>query len=139
MTKANSKSVGSEPTCDLVLDQPAISGFHASLELQDNGLITVKDNDSENGTFLNRSDRWIRVRKITLCIADRVRFGEFEVPLQQLTAVFGQQSNARLETRHFALLDGNKPGRSFTDLPGSVVTLNKPVRNPVTGKIEEHQ
>ena len=139
MTKANCKSVGCDPTCDLVLDQPGISGFHASLELRDNGLITVRDNDSENGTFLNRSDRWIRVRKITLCIADRVRFGEFEVPLQQLTAVFGQQSNARLEARQFALLDGNKPGRSFADLPRSAATLNKPVRNPVTGKIEEHQ
>jgi pSer/pThr/pTyr-binding forkhead associated (FHA) protein len=138
-TKANSKSVGRDPGCDLVLDKPDISQIHASLELKDNGLVSVKDNDSVSGTYLNRSDHWIRVREITLCIADRVRFGAFEVPLQQLTSVFGQQSNARLEARHFSLLHGNKPGRSFADQPGSAPTLNNPVRNPVTGKIEEHQ
>ncbi len=138
-SKANRRSAGRDPSCDLVVEDPAVSRFHASLELADNGLVSVIDNDSRHGVFLRRSDRWIRVRKITLCIGDRVRLGEVEIPLQQLTAVFGQHSNARLEARHFALMNRNKSARVFTGLVGSTAVLNKPVRNPVTGKIEEQE
>lgn len=138
-TKVQSRSIGSESSCDLVLDHRDISGFHASLDLAKNGLLSLTDKDSVNGTFLNRSDTWIRVKRITLCIGDRVRLGELEVPLQQLTAVFGQHLNARLESRHFALTGVNKPIRPFADLPASAPTLAKPVRNPLTGKIEERE
>ena len=139
IAKRQSRSIGREPSCDLVLDHEGVADFHANLKLAENGLLSVTDNDSGNGTFLKRSDAWIRVMRITLCIGDRVRFGEFEVPLQQLTALFGQHSNARLEARHFALVEGSRPLRPFADLPGSAPTLNKPVRNPLTGKIEERE
>jgi len=138
-SQASSRSAGRDPRCDLVLDEAGISRFHATLELADNGLVSVIDKDSSNGVFLSRSDRWIRVRKITLCIGDRVRFGEFEIPLQRLTSVFGEHSNARLEARHFALKDRTNSARAYADLPGSAPLLNKPVRNPVTGKIEEQE
>jgi len=134
-----SRSAGRDPSCDLVLDDPQVSQVHANLELRGNGLISVTDNDSRNGMFLHRSDSWIRVRKITLCIGDRIRLGELEIPLQRLAAVFGQNTNARLEARHFALMDGNNSARVFAHLPGSSPVLNKPVRNPVTGKIEEQE
>jgi pSer/pThr/pTyr-binding forkhead associated (FHA) protein len=137
ISKANKKSIGREPSCDLVLEHPGTSRFHASLELADNGLISVIDSDSGNGTFLNRNDQWIQIRRITLCIGDRVRFGESEIPLQGLTALFGQHTNARLEARHFSLQDGNNAARPFTKLTDSAAVLKKPVRNPVTGKIEE--
>jgi pSer/pThr/pTyr-binding forkhead associated (FHA) protein len=136
---ANSRSAGRDPSCDLVLDDPQVSQVHANLELAENGLISVTDNDSRNGMFLNRSDNWIRVRKITLCIGDRVRLGELEIPLQRLTTVFGQDTNAKLEARHFALIDSNNSSGAFTNLSGSAPVLNKPVRNPVTGKIEEQE
>ena len=134
-----SRSAGRDPGCGLVLDDPQVSQVHANLELLENGLISVTDNDSRNGMFLHRSDSWIRVRKITLCIGDRIRLGELEIPLQRLAAVFGQNTNARLEARHFALMDGNNSARVFAHLPGSSPVLNKPVRNPVTGKIEEQE
>ncbi len=133
----NSRSIGCESSSDLVLQHPGISRHHASLELADDGLVSLVDMGSSNGTFLNRNDSWIQLKKITLCIGDRVRFGELEVPLQRLTAVFGDGSNARLEARHFTLKPANKSVRAFSDLAGPGPVLKKPMRNAVTGKIEE--
>ena len=132
-----SKTVGRDSSCDLVLEHSAASQVHARIEVNEDGLISLQDTDSSNGTFLNRNDSWIRVRKVTLCIGDRIRFGELEVPLETLTAVFGNRSNARLEARHFQLNNANTGTRSFADLRNTGPLLQKPKRNPVTGKIEE--
>jgi pSer/pThr/pTyr-binding forkhead associated (FHA) protein len=132
-----SKTAGREPSCDLVCEHVTVSRFHARIELGDDGFVSLVDTGSGNGTFLNRNDSWIRVRKITLCIGDRIRLGECVVPLEHLTAVFGNRSNVRLEAKHFPLRPGDMATRSFADLqdPGSM--LQKPRRNPTTGKIEE--
>ena len=132
-----SKTIGRDPDCDLVLEHPAVSRNHARIELAGDGLVSLRDAGSSNGLFLNRNDTWIRVRKVTLCIGDRIRFGEYEVPLERLTAVFGNHSNARLEARHFPPVHGNKGARSFADLQDSGPALRKPRRNPLTGNIEE--
>jgi len=135
--EAGYKSIGQEPSCDLVLDLPGISQRHASLELAVDGLVSVIDTESDNGTYLNRGDRWVKIKRVILCIGDRVRFAEHEVQLDQLTAVFGEHSNARLEARHFAIAGDKASTRFASDIAASSPTLNKPVRNPLTGKIEE--
>jgi pSer/pThr/pTyr-binding forkhead associated (FHA) protein len=132
-----SKTAGREPSCDLVCEHATVSRFHARVELADDGFVSLVDTGSRNGTFLNRNDSWIRVRKITLCIGDRIRLGEHIVALEQLTAVFGSRSNARLEATHFPLRDGDMANRSFADLRDTGSMLRKPRRNPSTGKIEE--
>ncbi|MBT8075450.1 MAG: FHA domain-containing protein, partial [Gammaproteobacteria bacterium] len=86
------KTCGREPSCELVLEHATISRLHARIELADDGLVSVRDAGSQNGTFLNRNDNWIRIKKAVLCIGDRVRFGDVEVPLERLTAVFGEAS-----------------------------------------------
>jgi pSer/pThr/pTyr-binding forkhead associated (FHA) protein len=135
-TELNTKVCGRETTCDLVLDHSTVSRYHAQIELADDDRVFVCDNDSRNGTFLNRNDSWIRIKKVTLCIGDRIRFGDIEVSLKDITTVFGRRSNARLEARHFALGAGAKPFAKQVD-HGPV--LQKPRRNPATGKIEEIQ
>ena len=70
------KSCGREPTCGLVLDHPSVSRVHAHLELLGDGLVRLQDADSSNGTFINRNESWIRIKRATLCIGDLVRFGE---------------------------------------------------------------
>lgn len=133
----NSKTIGRDPSCDLVLTHPAVSRLHARVELAGNGLVSLLDAGSRNGAFVNRNDIWIRVRKVTLCIGDRIRFGEHEIPLEQLTAAFGNASNVRLEARHYPPVQGNRGARSFADKPETGPMLQKPRRNPLTGKIEE--
>ena len=136
-TNKTLRTIGRNPDSDLVLENLDVSAVHASVELADNGLMSLSDNDSTQGTFLNRNESWLRIKKITLCIGDRIRFGQHEVPMQQLIAVFGDTSNARLEARHFAAQQNTKGMRSLTPLPGSGPQLKQPVRNPLTGKIEE--
>lgn len=133
----NSKTIGREPSCDLALEYPEISRFHASIELLDDGRVCLHDTGSHNGTFLNRNETWIRIRKVTLCIGDRIRFGGQDVSLERLTAIFGKRSNIRLEAKHFPPRQGNRAAGAFADISDAGPLLQKPKRNPVTGKIEE--
>ena len=135
-TKLDNKMCGRDTTCELVLDHSTVSRYHAQIELADDDMVFVCDNGSRNGTFLNRNDSWIRIKKVTLCIGDRIRFGDIEVSLKDITAVFGRHSSARLEARHFALGAGAK---SFIRQLDHGPVLQKPRRNPATGKIEERQ
>jgi pSer/pThr/pTyr-binding forkhead associated (FHA) protein len=127
---------GRDPSCALVLEHPTVSRHHAQIELCDDGLLRLREEPSGNGLFLHRNDNWIRVRQVTLCIGDRIRFGDFEVPLERLTAVFGTNSDVRLEAKHFAL---KRPSRSLPTKSGHGAALKQPRRNPVTGKIEDQR
>lgn len=131
------KTCGREPTCDLVLESETLSRVHARIELADDGLVSIHDAGSSNGIFLNRNDNWVRARKLTLCIGDRIRFGDVEVPLDQLTAVFGRHAQTRLEARRFPIRPGKTAVRPIKGKQDQEAALQKPRRNPVTGKIEE--
>ena len=131
------KTFGCESSCDIVLENPDISPLHARIELADDGLVCVVDVESDKGTFLNRNDVWIRVMKVTLCIGDRIRFGDIEVPIDRLVSVFGSESNAKLEARHFAPRQVRSGTKSFVRHHDHGPVLQKPRRNPKTGKIEE--
>ena len=131
------KICGRDSSCELVLEDPTVSAIHARIELADDGKVWLHDADSASGTFLYRNDNWIRVKKVTLCIGDRIRLGDYEIPLDQLVSLFGQQSNARLEARHFALKHGNIRAKLLEQQLDHKPKMNKPRRNPTTGKIEE--
>ena len=131
------RTCGREPSCDLVLEHSTLSRLHARIELSDNGLVSINDSGSSNGTFLNRNDRWIRARKVTLSIGDRIRFGDVEVPLERLTAVFGRRASTRLEARRFPHRHGKGVVQPHAGKADSGPSLDKPRRNPATGKIED--
>ena len=136
-TGLKSKTCGRDTSCDLVLEHSTVSRLHGRIQLAEDGLVSLHDADSSNGTYLNRNDSWIRVRKVTLCIGDRIRFGDIEVPLDRLIAVFGKYSNARLEAKHFALSHEKTRAGVFVKQSDHGAVLQKPRRNPSTGKIEE--
>jgi len=121
----------------MVLEHESVSPLHAHIDLADDGLVCVVDLESDNGTFLNRNDIWIRIRKVTLCIGDRIRFGDVEVSIDRLVSVFGNETNARLETRHFAPRQISSGAKTFVKHHDHGPALQKPRRNPKTGKIEE--
>jgi pSer/pThr/pTyr-binding forkhead associated (FHA) protein len=131
------KTLGQDKSCDIVLDDDSVSGIHARLELADDGLVSVTDACSENGVYLNRNDQWIKVKRVTLCSGDKICFGQMQVPLGQLVSVFGENSRARLERKQVVLDRIKTAAGSFSHHAESGVTLQKPRRNPVTGKIEE--
>ena len=131
------RSIGCDPASDLVLNDTTVSARHACLELTDNGLVLLRDTGSDNGSFLNRNERWVRIRKIRLCIGDRVRIGAVEVSLQQLMTMFADNPGARLDSQHLSPLSNRKDNKAYSLNPESPAALKKPVRNSVTGKIEE--
>ncbi len=133
------KTSGREPTCDLVVDHPSVSRVHAKVSLGDNGLLTVEDANSHNGTYLQRNETWIRVAKVKLCIGDRIRFGEREVPLEKLTGLFQHRAGVKLGPRHFSPRRPSGSTRPLSATLPAEESMQKPRRNPVTGKIEEDQ
>jgi pSer/pThr/pTyr-binding forkhead associated (FHA) protein len=131
------KTIGQDKSCDIVLDDDTVSGIHARLDLADDGLISVSDAGSEHGVFLNRNAQWIRVKRVTLCSGDKISFGQLQVPLGQLVSVFGENSRARLERKQVVLDRIKTATGSSSHHAESGANLQKPRRNPVTGKIEE--
>jgi len=136
-TKTAFKTCGRDPGCDLALEHPTLSRLHARLELAADGLVWVHDAGSSNGTFVNRSDAWVRIKKAVLCIGDRIRFGDVEVPLNELTAVFGSHANTRLAAKRFRVTHARNTVRPSAGQPDRGPVMSRPRRNPVTGKIEE--
>lgn len=137
--KTIGKTIGRETSCDLVIEDATVSRQHASIELAEDGSVWVADADSSNGIFLHRNDAWIRFRKVTLCVGDRIRLGDYELPLQQLTAVFGKRANIRLGEQHFTLRQGGRGNRKVSGWDEPQNSLQKPKRNPLTGQIEEER
>jgi len=137
--KSSGKTIGRANDCDLVLSHHTVSRMHASIEVSEEGYLAVQDVQSSNGTFLHRNGRWIQVRKIILGSQDRIRFGEIEVPLEQVVELFGNRTRVRLRegysVRGKPLLFDDMP----FELPKPKVVLENPRRNPLTGNIEENK
>ena len=133
------KTIGRASDCHLVLDDDSVSRLHANIEVTSEGYLCVNDAHSSNGTFLQRNGRWIRTRKVILGTQDRIRFGDHEVPLDQLIDLFGNR--ARVQLREGYSVRG-KPllfDDILADLPKPKIVLENPRRNPLTGDIEEYQ
>ena len=132
------KTIGRTGECDLVLNHDSVSRLHANVDVTKEGYLAVQDSHSRNGTWLHRNGHWIRARKVILGTADRIRFGEREVPLEQLVGLFGQRGRVRLREGYSVR---GKP-LLFDDFPGErskpKIVLENPRRNPLTGDIEEN-
>lgn len=121
-------TIGSRPDCDLVLTAPAVAAVHLRAQMDAQGYLWLEEQDPSAPVHLRRNGAWLRVRRATLCTGDRVRLGDFEVDVTQLTAPFG--NDARLRSAGMSVPKSAAPGNEAAD----VVRLK---RNPVTGKIEE--
>jgi len=135
--KPDGKTIGRSGQCDLVLDHDSVSRMHARIEVTEEGYLAIKDQHSSNGTHLYRNGQWIRSLKVILGTQDRIRFGDCEVPLDDLVSLFGK--NSRVQLREGYSVRG-KPllfDELLADLPKPRVVLENPRRNPLTGDIEE--
>jgi predicted component of type VI protein secretion system len=73
-TKASVR-IGRSPRCDLRLDDPAVSRFHAAVETVGPGQCRVRDLESSNGVRVNGR----KVKGWQLSDGDTIRVGEFDV------------------------------------------------------------
>lgn len=134
----NIKTIGRESGCDLVIDCADIAGVQARLELCAEGRVYLLDAGSATNTCLNRNEQWIKIHKIRLCIGDRVRFGEVEIPLPQLIAAFGKRADIRLGDESLSLRRHTSARPNIRDSSTTGAKLQRPTRNPLTGKIEQN-
>ena len=76
-------SVGRTGPSGLVIEDTSVSKIHASLSIGEDGVLSVADTGSTNGTFIN--DERIAYGKATRLVADdRVKFGTVEVSFEQV-------------------------------------------------------
>jgi pSer/pThr/pTyr-binding forkhead associated (FHA) protein len=138
LTLENIKTIGRLSTCDLALNHPSVSRVHAQVERSDDGRLSVQDNGSANGTFLFRQSRWIRVERVNLHRDDLLRLGGLEVPVKQLTGMFGPANRVWLPAISDVLNMSGIDRSIKPEAGGDENKIRKPRRNPVTGQIEEH-
>lgn len=129
------RTLGSDPHCDLVLAGATVAPIHAHAELTPAGHLEILDAGSEHGTWLNRNQQWIRVLKVDLGTRDRIRLGEQELDIAQLVDLFGDRVRVRL--RDTGQLQLPKRLQERLEAMQARIAFEKPRRNPETGNIEE--
>ena len=83
LVSGGSISVGRTGSNALIIDEPSLSKIHASLSVDNNGVLSVADTGSTNGTFIN--NQRISYGKATRLIAgDRLKFGTVEVEFERI-------------------------------------------------------
>lgn len=70
----DAKTIGRSKDADIILEEPSLSRIHAVLRMSGDGVITVDDQRSTNGVFVNGK----RTGSATLHPSDRVKFGTIE-------------------------------------------------------------
>ncbi len=88
--------VGRTTASDLTLDDASVSKFHASLVADENGILSLADTGSTNGTFVN-GQRIAYGKAMRLEDGDRVKFGEIEVMFEHVPAPVAKEPETAAE------------------------------------------
>lgn len=130
-------TIGKNATCDLQLDHPSVSGLHAQARLDPGLFMWVRDENSAGGMHLYRNENWVQARLVSLCVGDRLRFGDVEIKIEQLTSLFGPEVDVRLAPAPEPSFFDSRLGRyTLRDMDQKPTLLN-PRRNTETGEMEE--
>ena len=131
------KFIGRDPACELLLADPAVSRRHASVERDAEGFLWITDLGSSNGTFLSRNRQWLQVKKATLCVGDSLRFGNREVGLDRIAALFGDVEGVRLRPLKLPSPSATSRKNWSAQTPEEGEQMHRPRRNPLTGTVED--
>lgn len=81
--------IGRTAESDLTLDDASVSKYHASLVADENGILSLADTGSTNGTFVN-GERIAYGKAMRLADGDRVKFGRVETTFEHVTSPFDE-------------------------------------------------
>ena len=132
-------TIGKSATCDLRLEDASVSGLHAQARLDTRRFLWIRDEHSAKGVHLKRNGNWVRVRLVTACVGDVLRFGDVEVELERITGLFDADANVRLAKEPEGSLFDARTGRYALRDPDTEPTLSNPKRNPDTGELESEE
>ncbi len=125
-------TIGRDSKNDIVLKDASVAEKHASIEAISGNRMIIRDLDTRSGTFLWREDRWTQALQIHLGPQDRIRFGNHEMSWQELaqtSAGSGLNPADSKTLRNAGLLLAGKASEK--------PVFENPMRNPITGAIEE--
>jgi DNA-binding NtrC family response regulator len=100
----DSFTVGKDPSCDLVVQDPFMSGRHLKVTRRD-GLFHVVDTNSTNGTWMGS----VRVFEVEVGLPTTLRVGETDVILEPITP-------ARKELSFHGIIGNDGSVRQLNDL-----------------------
>lgn len=83
LTAGGSISVGRTGSNALIIDEPSLSKIHASLSVDNDGVLSVADTGSTNGTFIN-GQRISYGKATRLVDGDRLKFGTVDVEFEMV-------------------------------------------------------
>jgi pSer/pThr/pTyr-binding forkhead associated (FHA) protein len=131
------RSVGRAASSDLVLDNDSVSKMHASLSIGDDGVLSVADTGSTNGTFIN-GQRIAYGKAVALVDGDVLKFGQVEVRFERLPRTEPVAASPPVEEKpagDVVEIDGFEfKRRSAPDIP-----LTKTVEEPVINTASTEQ
>ncbi len=100
-------TIGRDPQCDVVIDDPRVSRFHATLEWH-RGIVVLRDH-STNGSFVRHADEtrahFVRREVLRIRGAGELNFGA-AAPLQRAVPL-------RMTDTRYALVLVDEPGSGF--------------------------
>ncbi|MFN8057897.1 MAG: PrsW family glutamic-type intramembrane protease [Vicinamibacterales bacterium] len=77
-------TIGRATTCDITLADPTVSSHHATLEVDADGRVLLRDDGSANGTTLVRGQERRRLTSEEIVDGDEVEFGDLRVSYDML-------------------------------------------------------
>ena len=145
--------IGSDSSCDIVINSDYVSAHHADLTLLDNGEIILEDKNSTNGTFVGKK-RINPNQETTVRRGDLIKFADETLVWARVPALENNSKyksivnigsnyrnnivlNNAAVSRYHAMLKIDKSGKAFivdnnskngTQLNGVRITPGKPVR-----------
>ncbi len=123
--------VGRERGCDVRLDDPSVSRYHAEVVRLSNGRLYVTDRATTNGTLIADGADWHAIRQAFLESTGRIRFGDIEMSAGRLDAMC-----ARADARPGR---ANHQGRAVPGKENQLEPNKGLVRDPRTGEVLERQ
>lgn len=102
--------VGRARECGVCLDDASVSRNHAAVELLADGRLYVTDRRSTNGTFVLDGGKWRPIHQELLRPTDRVRFGHYEITVQELHAFLVPQEESSLSRSPAVLVRDPRTG-----------------------------
>ncbi len=103
MTVIRSVVIGRGEGCDLVIrDDEYVSPRHARIDQHENGLFTIEDIGSTNGTWIRRAGRGMPAKiplggRDFLRVGDVVRIGRTEIPWNGVRQADAEAGNGATE------------------------------------------
>lgn len=88
-------TIGRSKTSSLIIQAESISRIHAYLEENDDGTLTLIDNETKNGTFVSVDGEYQQVNKKKVDLTSKVKFGKVPLTIEDvLSAIQAKNENA---------------------------------------------